>query len=103
MTLRFRKYSPCAQPRVELQPLFVSPTRATMTTPTCADFVKFGGGTPQLVGCAALQEQRPSPPRERAPSIAAMIFWLMSPFLARKAASAANTTSSPVRTLPWIE
>ncbi len=67
-----------------------------------ADLVKLGGGTPHIVGAAALHEQRPSPPSARAASIAAITRCPRSPGADSSAVSAAYTTSLPVSTLPWI-
>ncbi len=68
----------------------------------CADLVKLGGGEPQEVGKGTEQEQRPSPPKLAAASIASSRRSASGPVLFTSACSAASTTGWPVSTLPWM-
>jgi hypothetical protein len=70
--------------------------------PTSADLSKLGGGEPHDVGALGLHEHRPSPPIDRAASMAAIVFAGRSPGVVTNAVSAASITGEPVRTFPWI-
>src|SRR5688572_24268156 len=102
IAVRLHQYCPLAQPAASVQTPSGSPKRATETYAVYAEYVKLGGGAPQLVGGWFGQEQRPSPPVARAASIAAITLSDRSPGVAISAASAFATTASPARMLPWI-
>jgi hypothetical protein len=91
-------------PRVSITwlQMSVSPARAMSMYAMWADFSKSPllGGEPQSSGPPLRHEQRPSPPKRAAASIAAISFSGMSPEVVRAASTAACTTGAPASTLP---